>query len=414
LHLSDKSLTVGKMAAGKLVAVTFAVAVGLASAGAHEGTGKNGCNRGTKPKADLTSLLCTTAGTSSTECQGNCCETDTEVCGGQSTTTCASADEFWDMSKHAKATTSATKQTDCCTAKATCTAAACGTGWALKATPPKCSEATCTIASSQSVCCDPVRCDTATVACGADKFLDVQNKGTQSLAVGAASSVKISTCCSAKAICSSTACLPGSLLKNLTGLVPPANTCAGATCATTDSANCCVADTTKCAGQASNVCNIAGTFSDPAKKLATIGSTNANETCCTAQQTCQASVCVAQYALKAKSNIANLKCAGAACVAPTSMTSQGDALACCDVDPLKCAGATVACGAGKFKDATKNAATAGTTDAAKIAACCSDKTTCEAFKTANANKGSTSGVQNTKTAHVAFLLTAVVGIAFMK
>merc|ERR1712224_1111790 len=74
--------------------------------------------------------------------------------------------------------------------------------------------------------------------------------------------------------------------------------------------------------------------------------------------------CPAGYTTTATSTL----CGGSAasCVAST----------CCTVTSGTCAATTVSCGSGKYKDSSKNGATAGTSATEHVANCCSTQATC--------------------------------------
>jgi len=171
---------------------------------------------------------------------------------------------------------------------------------------------------------------------------------------------------------------------------------------TTDVGNCCMADTAKCGGLASDPCsaNAATKFRDNAKAGATAGSdATAKETaCCTARGTCPSTgFCPAGYKLKTNPN----KCPGAACVSTSSDTcgsTTGDESTCCELDTTKCGGlASNPCSANaatKYRDNAKAGAAAGSTAADKETNCCTAKASCGDFVV---KVGTTSGASKSET-----------------
>jgi len=169
---------------------------------------------------------------------------------------------------------------------------------------------------------------------------------------------------------------------------------------TTDVGACCVADTTKCGGLASDPCstNAADKFRDNAKAGATAGSdATAKETnCCTARATCPTTgFCSAGYKLKTNPN----KCPGAACVSTTTGCggTTGDESTCCEADTTKCGGlASNPCSANaatKFRDSAKAGAAAGSDATAKETNCCTAKASCSNF----VKVGTASGASKSET-----------------
>jgi len=139
--------------------------------------------------------------------------------------------------------------------------------------------------------------------------------------------------------------------------------CASATPSTSTCGNCCEADTTKCRG-ATVACGNAK-YKDATKNGMASGSGAAAITaCCTDMATCAVAVCSA--GMKRKASVNATKCPTDAASCPSS---------CCEANTAKCRGATVTCGAGKYKDATKNGMDSGT-GAAMITNCCTDVATC--------------------------------------
>merc|ERR1711977_431305 len=64
-------------------------------------------------------------------------------------------------------------------------------------------------------------------------------------------------------------------------------------------------------------------------------------------------------------------------------------MGCCTVTSGTCAATTVSCGSGKYKDSSKNGATAGTSATEHVANCCSAQATC-----ADVTCASTDGLEN--------------------
>jgi len=166
-------------------------------------------------------------------------------------------------------------------------------------------------------------------------------------------------------------------------------------------------DATKCGGNTSFSCD-AGTFKDDTKAgndASDPANTQAN--CCTTNPTpaaCAAAACGTNYKLKA--TLTGLNCAGATCTTSDQST-------CCDLDTTICGGATVTCAANTYKDSTKAAMTAGSTDDEKKAACCTAQITCQAFKDSG-KTGLTSGGQTPQPLHVGLILAMASGMALLK
>jgi hypothetical protein len=144
------------------------------------------------------------------------------------------------------------------------------------------------------------------------------------------------------------------------------NTCTGAGC-TTDTATCCVDNAAKCKSF-SGSCD-ANHIKDPAKH-GVDGTTKA--ACCTARAKCTTVTCDAAGTKQIAAH-ATTYCAGTACTTTctgTGCTHEKGSL-CCETDTTKCKGASVSCGASKYKDSAKWG-TAGAT----VALCCTDRALC--------------------------------------
>jgi hypothetical protein len=171
--------------------------------------------------------------------------------------------------------------------------------------------------------------------------------------------------------------------------------CGQAPCADADVGTCCTQDTLKCGGN-SITCD-ASKFLDTAKAGHTAGISDANKktNCCTAKAKCSSASCAAGQKKIANADTTN-------CAMNTCTTSDG----CCIADDAKCLGVTVSCEAGKFKDASKNGNTAGSTDADKKRNCCTDKATCNNYES---QIGTASGANKFQTPVMIFVF-AVVGV----
>jgi hypothetical protein len=314
---------------------------------------------------------------------------DVLKCGGISGISCAMANyqgptmtgDTWINT----ATTDATKNTDCCTAKATCGTSgySCPAGYKMKTgvTSTTCSGAVATCAVGTTCCqADPLKCGGITgISCATDKYLMSSDTWKNT---ATADATKNTDCCTAKATCGTSgySCPAGYKMK--TGVT--STTCSGAVATCAVGTTCCEADPLKCGGIAGTSCATDKYMmsSDTWKNTATTDSTK-NTDCCTAMATCGTSgySCPAGY--KMRTGVASTTCGGAADTCTT----------CCEADPLKCGGiGGISCATGKYMmttDAWKNTATTAST---KNTDCCSNQGTCAAFKASTV--GTVSGTQS--------------------
>jgi hypothetical protein len=228
---------------------------------------------------------------------------DVLKCGGISGISCATANyqgptmtgDTWINT----ATTDATKNTDCCTAKATCGTSgySCPAGYKMKTgvTSTTCSGAVATCAVGTTCCeADPLKCGgIAGTSCATDKYMMSSDTWKNTATTD---STKNTDCCTAKATCGGAAasgysCPAG--YKMRTGAT--STTCGGAVvpCAIGTTmllgTTCCEADPLKCGGIGGISC-ATGKYmmtTDAWKNTATTASTK-NTDCCSNQGTCAA------------------------------------------------------------------------------------------------------------------------------
>jgi len=151
-----------------------------------------------------------------------------------------------------------------------------------------CATNTCATTTDFNCCeADDTKCAglnaLAAISCAeANHYYDSANKaGT---AATTANKNTGTTCCTAKAVCSASACSAGYKLKtNAASLY-----CATSTCTTTDNAACCDQDNTKCGGTAQVTCTYGSTsyYWDSAK-AGTVFTTKGTD-CCSAKGMCSA------------------------------------------------------------------------------------------------------------------------------
>jgi hypothetical protein len=281
------------------------------------------------------------------------------MCGGIGGVSCATG-YYEDSAKAGTAATSSTKNTACCTAKATCTGYSCSAGYTLKASPGNIMGTGATSSLSNSMCCDTdaTKClGIGSVVCATGYYEDSTKAGT-----AATATYKNTVCCTAKATCTGYSCSAGYTLK-----ASPGNIMGTGDTSTLSTGTCCDNDVTKCFGIGSVVC-ATGYYEDSAKAGTAATATDKNTVCCTAKATCTGYSCSAGYKLKASpGNIMG-----------TGGTSTLSTTTCCDVDATTCGGiGGVTCPTGYYADSAKygTAATATTKDSV----CCTARATCQGY-----------------------------------
>jgi len=207
-----------------MIALVLALATGIVRAGMHSeptSVGATLCPVGKKLKTG--SYYCTTNSCDTTRytttCNsytettdvGNCCVVDTTVCGGLASDPCSAnaATKFRDSAKAGAAAGSdaTAKETNCCTARATCpTTGFCSAGYKLKTNPTtKCAGATCALLVDGATCCEPdtTKCGgLASNPCSANAATKFRDSAKAGAAAGSDATAKETNCCTAKASCS--------------------------------------------------------------------------------------------------------------------------------------------------------------------------------------------------------------------
>jgi len=286
------------------------------------------CGAGKKQITAAATTYCV-ATTCATVDSATCCETDTTKCLGASVS-CA-AGQFKDPAKNnAKGTTATT----CCSDKAKCSAIACaaGTKKVSNAAGIYCAGGSCLFAD-QANCCvnDATKCRGSCVQCAVGSYKDPLKYGSLSGANAQAA------CCATLAKCSSITCLAGQKHKSNAA----STYCATKTCATADRSTCCENDSRKCLG-ATVTCG-SKKYKDSAHN-GWLKGCDAVVSCCSSKARCSTLACPAGKQLK--DNSYDTYCATKTC-------GTADITTCCDPDATVCAGATVSCPAGKYKDSAK-------------------------------------------------------------
>jgi len=149
-------------------------------------------------------------------CNANCCELDDTKCFNyQGSISCATG-KYWDAVTSAGTATAAggaNKNTDCCSAKAQCSATgvSCSAGYKLKGdlTGLYCASSATDAASCNTNCCvlDDTKCLNyqTSISCATGKYWDAATSaGTATTAAN-----KNTNCCTAQALCSTGTCSAG-------------------------------------------------------------------------------------------------------------------------------------------------------------------------------------------------------------
>lgn len=329
-----------------------------------------------------------------------CCKVDPNKCKDKTQAHCVSGANWY--LDPAKVDNAATSEGMCCTEKAKCSNAVAAGGHTCNAAEfhvnvadyatKRCATSKC----EATECCmkDTAKCGGATVTCPATHYKDTA-KNTN--AVGADKGV--TACCTAKAMCDSSACNPGFTLRS----DDCKKMCATKTCSkVTDNAACCTPIVHQCHAKPDVACG-AGKYQDTAKGTNMKYANDYQAKCCTAQDKCgktAATLCSASNYMKANTKAADMLCTTKACGKP-------DYAKCCEMDTSKCGGITVDCGAGMYQDPSK--ASTPTDDAGKKNNCCTAQATCAAFQKAHEVK--TSGAQMPQ---VGLILSIALGVALLK
>merc|ERR1719440_1213652 len=182
-----------------------------------------------------------------------CCVADALTCGGITGISCGS--DKYSMTGttwSGTATTSSTKNTDCCTAKATCASTyTCPAGMKKKTgvASTKCTGNAASCATG-TTCCekDAAKCGgvpAANMTCGSGKYQTATTDAWKNTAGTAANFA--TNCCTAKATCASTAYSCPAGMKKKASVDSTKCTSNAASCAST---TCCEKDTLKCGGYA--------------------------------------------------------------------------------------------------------------------------------------------------------------------
>jgi len=227
---------------------------------------------GRKERTSASNEKCSTDASSCTEAE---CYTSTDCC-ASSVKTCT-ADTYRDKTKNSAGATSSAFQTNCCTARATCSSATCPPGskkrTGVDTTKCPSDAASCnawTIILDFGLCCtvDVAQCFGNAQLCPSGKYNDPKK------AAAAPSGAFETNCCTARATCSSAKCPPGykKTGKDTTQCPSDAASCNA----------CCTVDVAQCFG---NVINCGSDkYKDPKKAKAAPTEFFAN--CCTAKATC--------------------------------------------------------------------------------------------------------------------------------
>jgi len=391
---------------------SFAIVAGLTT-----GVAASQCSPGYKQKKVLTGLTCDTADANSAkDCNTNCCEPDTNTCGGL-TPSCA-ADSYAKAAKStqaqqdawaATAATSKDMNTVCCTKKALCSSGGFTCPASKKLTTvagplglgAACPDDAASCATS-SACCmvDDKTCGGKNFAIGGctkadgyiapytgtapDSWKGAPIKDATTLATQAQSCCAVAPTCASKLY----SCPAGK--KKTTDAKKLAEACSGAdptSCATTP--DCCENDLKTCKGLAVRPTCTAG-WLDPALDNTPATAATGAQNCCSAVATCAVATCPSGK--KKKANVDATKCPtdAASCTGTT----------CCEDDKTTCGGIKATTGltcAVGFYDASTVFAKAKytaalqlqqdswnnkkTTEATKNTDCCTAKAVCQATGT---------------------------------
>jgi hypothetical protein len=340
------------------------------------------CAAGKKKIAAAATTYCAGSVCSSIDA-ATCCETDAAKC--LAATPSCPAGQFKDPQKNG--VTGATAAL-CCSNKAKCTTITCGTGQKKKANHATtyCAGLMCGTTADKTACCenDAAKCRGNTcISCVAGTFKDPAKWGATP------GNNAQTACCSTLKSCSFAPCLAGQKKKS--------GYCAGTTCANSDRATCCEDDATKCKG-ATVDCGT-NMYKDKSKNGTSIGC-DKKANCCSYQARCSTLACPAGKQLK--DNAYDLYCATSTC------GGTADIATCCDPDASVCAGATVSCGTGKFKDGSKGAEPV--TDAKTK--CCTARTKCLPARpvTNSSNTATTSGAPRISTTSAPAIVLALMAL----
>merc|ERR1719253_1979320 len=313
--------------------------------------------------------------TTAASCNNDCCELDNTKCGNYYSSISCATGKYKDATVIGTETAAggANKNTDCCIAKATCSAGTCSAGYKKKSTLANlyCTSSATTAASCNANCCDidNTKClnygSTISCASAATYWDAAASAGT---AAGAAGVDKNTACCTARALCSAYATCSAGWIKSQAYCSSSATTTAAC------NSGCCQLDETKCAKYASSLACATGKYYDNTASAAmatALGGANKNTDCCTTKAACSTGTCSTGY--RKKITLTNLVCTSSATTAASCNTN------CCDLDTTKCLAhsSTISCAAGKYFDAAASAGVA-TTTADKNTACCIDKAACSA------------------------------------
>jgi len=213
-------------ASGKYNDAAALAGTAAGAAGANKNTAcctaKASCSSGSCSAGYTKSLAyCSSSLTTAASCNSGCCTIDDTKCLKYSGSISCAAGKYKDSSTLATTTTAAggaNKDTDCCTAKAACSAGSCSPGYKKKATLTNlyCTSSATTAAACNADCCelDDTKCAyyVNTAVCPAGKYKDTAVAGT---AVSAGGANKITVCCTAKAVCSTNVDQGGSVSEGL-------------------------------------------------------------------------------------------------------------------------------------------------------------------------------------------------------
>jgi len=204
-------------ATGKYYDYTASAATATAAGGANKNTdcctAKAACSAGTcstgyKKKSTLTNLVCTSSATTAASCNNDCCELDDTKCANYISSLSCATGKYIDATVAGTATAAggANKNTDCCIAKATCSAGTCAAGYKKKSTLANlyCTSSATTAVSCNNDCCDMdnTKClfYQSSISCAAGKYRDATASAGTATAAGGLN--KNTDCCTAKTLCS--------------------------------------------------------------------------------------------------------------------------------------------------------------------------------------------------------------------
>merc|ERR1711966_607788 len=149
----------------------------------------------------------TSSATTAASRNTNCCDLDTTKCLAHLSTISCAAGKYFDVAASAGvATTTADKNTACCTDKAACSAGTCSAGYKKKSTLTNlyCTSSATTAASCNNDCCDidNTKCLNyqSSISCAAGKYWDATASAGTATAAGGLN--KNTDCCTAKTLCS--------------------------------------------------------------------------------------------------------------------------------------------------------------------------------------------------------------------